>query len=232
MAGGKGISAMLATLLLVTSPAADAGRVLIPGFTGTLEVAVESFQARKFSSVFRQQYDFSCGSAAIASLLTFHYQFEVSEVEVFKGMFAVADPQKVQREGFSMLDMKQYLANEGYLADGFRLPLDGLRKEVRLPVIALVTLDGYRHFVIIKGISAEEVLVGDPARGLKAYPRSEFEQYWDGTAFVIRSHLKQGREAFITEGAWPSIATAPLDAIQGAPPLAHTLPHWPTMTEW
>ena len=97
MTGGTGITAMLATLLLVISPAADAGRVSIPGFTGGLEVAVESFQARKFSSVFRQQYDFSCGSAAIASLLTFHYQFEVSEADVFSGMFAVADPEKVQR---------------------------------------------------------------------------------------------------------------------------------------
>ncbi|MBQ0745223.1 MAG: C39 family peptidase [Marinobacter sp.] len=232
MTGGTGITAMLATLLLVISPAADAGRVSIPGFTGGLEVAVESFQARKFSSVFRQQYDFSCGSAAIASLLTFHYQFEVSEADVFSGMFAVADPEKVQREGFSMLDMKHYLESEGYQADGFRLPLDGLRKEVRLPVIALVTLDGYRHFVIIKGISADEVLVGDPARGMKVYPRSEFEQYWDGTAFVIRSHLKQGRNAFITDGAWPSIATAPLNHLQDAPPLGHTLPYWPSMTEW
>ncbi|WP_144820567.1 C39 family peptidase [Marinobacter piscensis] len=231
MAGGKGTT-MLAALLLVISPAADAGRVSIPGFSGGLEVSVESFQARKFSSVFRQQYDFSCGSAAIASLLTFHYQFEVSEADVFRNMFALADPEKVQREGFSMLDMKRYLASEGYQADGFRLPLGGLRQQVRLPVIALVTVDGYRHFVLIKGISRDEVLVGDPARGLKVYSRVEFEQYWDGTAFVIRSHMRQGRSGFITDGDWPSIATAPLDHLQDAPPLGHTLPHWPSMTEW
>lgn len=232
MAGGTGITAMWATLLLAISPAASAGSVLIPGFSGSVEVAVESFQARRFSSVFRQQYDFSCGSAAIASLLTFHYQFEVSEEDVFSGMFAIADPEKVRREGFSMLDMKRYLALEGYQADGFRLPLEGLRKEVRLPVIALVTLGGYRHFVIIKGISPSDVLVGDPARGMKVYPRSEFEQHWDGTAFVIRSHLQQGRNSFIADGSWPSVATAPLNQVQNAPPLGHTLPYWPSMTEW
>lgn len=232
MTSGIGSIATLATLLLVFSPVANSGSVLVPGFTGSFEVPVKSFQARRFSSVFRQQYDFSCGSAAIASLLTFHYQFEVSEKDVFSGMFAVADPEKVQREGFSMLDMKRYLELEGYQADGFRLPLDGLRKDVRLPVIALVTLDGYRHFVIIKGISATEVLVGDPARGMKVYPRQEFEQHWDGTAFVIRSHLQQGRDSFIADGAWPSVATAPLKHVQDRPPLGHTLPYWPSMTEW
>lgn len=209
-----------------------AGTVLVPGSGGDIAVGVNSFQAKRFDSVLRQQYDFSCGSAAVASLLSFHYEKPVTEQEVFANMLALADQDKVRQEGFSMLDMKRYLESEGYQADGFRMPLSGLREQVRVPVIALVTLGGYRHFVVIKGINEREVLVGDPARGLKAYSWNEFQQHWDGSAFVIRSHLDQGRASFLANNDWPGLARAPLFKGLGSPALGHTLPHWPSYQEW
>lgn len=210
-----------------------AGSVPVPGLGGQLTVPVKSFQERRFSSILPQQYDFSCGSAAVASLLSFHYGFEVSEHEVFLTMLALADENKVRQEGFSMLDMKRYLASEGYQADGFRMPLAGLREKVRLPLIVLVNLDGFRHFVVIKGISPDEVLVGDPARGLRVYSHEEFENYWDGSAFVIRSHLEQGRARFLAAAEdWPEVARAPLQHGQDRPSLGQTLPYWPSLREW
>ncbi|MEE2764324.1 MAG: C39 family peptidase [Pseudomonadota bacterium] len=211
---------------------AFAGSVAIPGLGGGIQVEVESYQAKRFSSVLRQQYDFSCGSAALASLLSYHYDHQVTEMEVFNGMFALANPDKVRKEGFSMLDMKRYLESQGYRADGFRLPLEGIRKQVRLPVIALVNLEGFRHFVVIKGISEREVYVGDPARGLKVYSRRQFQDYWDGTAFVIRSHVEQGRKAFEMDGDWAQYVRAPLNRSPTGPSLGHTLPIWPTPREW
>ncbi|WP_417516349.1 C39 family peptidase [Marinobacter sp.] len=211
---------------------AFAGTVILPGLSGGLQVEVRSFKEQRFSSVMQQQYDFSCGSAAIASLLTYHYDHEVTEQEVFSGMFSLADPEKVRQEGFSMLDMKRFLESEGYQADGFRMPLAGLRDKVRLPVIVLLNLNGFRHFVVIKGISETEVFVGDPARGLKAYSRVEFEEYWNGAAFVIRSDIQQGRSKFFTDGNWPQIVRAPLFKGQDGPSLGHTLPYWPSTREW
>lgn len=209
-----------------------AGTILVPGTGGDIPVSVSSFQDRRFTDVMRQQYDFSCGSAALASLLSFHYDRPVTEQEVFANMLALADQDKVRQQGFSMLDMKRYLEAEGYQADGFRMPLAGIREQVRVPVIALVTLGGYRHFVVIKGISDTEVLVGDPARGLKAYSVAEFEQHWDGSAFVIRSHLDQGRAGFLAKNDWPGLARAPLFKGLGSPALGHTLPYWPSTQDW
>ncbi len=211
---------------------AFAGTVMLPGLSGGLQVEVRSFKEQRFSSVMQQQYDFSCGSAAIASLLTYHYDHEVTEQEVFSGMFSLADPEKVRREGFSMLDMKRFLESEGYQADGFRMPLTGLRDKVRLPVIVLLNLNGFRHFVVIKGISENEVFVGDPARGLKAYSRVEFEDYWNGAAFVIRSDIPQGRKQ--VPYRWKLAADCPGTAFQGqeGPSLGHTLPYCPSTREW
>ncbi|GGY84264.1 C39 family peptidase [Marinobacter zhanjiangensis] len=229
-----GRCAVLATGLMCSLfwPQAQAGSVTVPGIGGDLSIPVESYREKTFSEVIRQQYDFSCGSAALASLLSYHYGHEVSEQEVFRSMFAMADEQKVRREGFSMLDMKRYLAMEGYQADGFRMPLAGLREQVRLPVIVLIDIRGFRHFVVIKGISDQEVLVGDPARGLKAYSHREFEEYWNGTAFVIRSHLREGRASFMSDGNWPSLARAPLGKGLRDLPGAHNLPYWPSSREW
>jgi len=211
---------------------AFAGSVMVPGIGGDVRVNVTSFENRRFETVMRQQYDFSCGSAAVASLLSFHYQDRVTEHDVFVEMFALADEQKVRQDGFSMLDMKRYLEARGYQADGFRMPLTGLKEKVRLPMIVLLNIDGFRHFVLIKGISDDEVLVGDPARGLKVYSYSKFSEYWNGTAFIIRSHLEQGRDGFLGEGQWPQVARAPIQRGLGGPSLGHTLPYWPSTREW
>ncbi|MDO6441345.1 MULTISPECIES: C39 family peptidase [unclassified Marinobacter] len=227
----RGLVIVIASATLLWSTA-FAGTVMLPGLSGGLQLEVRSFKEQRFSSVMQQQYDFSCGSAAIASLLTYHYDHQVTEQEVFSGMFSLADPEKVRQEGFSMLDMKRFLESEGYQADGFRMPLTGLRDKVRLPVIVLLNLNGFRHFVVIKGISEDEVFVGDPARGLKAYSRVEFEDYWNGAAFVIRSDIQQGRSKFLTDGNWPQIVRAPLFKGQEGPSLGHTLPYWPSTREW
>ena len=147
-------------------------------------------------------------------------------------LLALADAGKVRQEGFSMLDMKNFLGAEGYQADGIRLPLKGLREQVRLPTIVLLNLNGFRHFVVIKGINDKEVLVGDPARGVNAYSHQEFEESWDGTAFVIRNHLETGRRAFSTEEDWAQVTRAPLQEGLVEPPVGHTLPYWPSTQEW
>ena len=211
---------------------AFAGSVMVPGIGGDVRVEINSYENRRFDSVMRQQYDFSCGSAAVASLLAFHYEDQVTEHDVFVEMLALADEEKVRKHGFSMLDMKHYLEARGYRADGFRMALSGLREKVRLPMIVLLNIEGFRHFVLIKGISEDEVLVGDPARGLKVYSYAQFSDYWNGTAFIIRSHLEQGRDAFLGEGHWPQVARAPVQKGLGDPSLGHILPYWPSTREW
>ncbi|SFL83828.1 C39 family peptidase [Marinobacter zhejiangensis] len=231
---GRVFTAVLLAVVVLAGSTSHAGSVSIPGLGGDLQVNLTSFQERRFSAIIRQQYDYSCGSAALASLLSYHYEHPVTEAEVFSRMLSLADPAKVQQEGFSMLDMKRYLASEGYLADGFRMDLDGLRERVAIPVVVLLTRDSFRHFVIIKGISANEVLVGDPAKGMAIYDRQTFLESWDGIAFVIRNHLETGRASFRPRDQWPSIARAPIgrDSASGRMPVGHEMARWPAYLEW
>ena len=66
---------------------------------------VVSYRDIPFRTVVRQRYDFSCGSAALATLLRYHYNRDVGEEQVFRAMYAAGDPCVIQPVGFSLLDM-------------------------------------------------------------------------------------------------------------------------------
>jgi uncharacterized protein len=161
---------------------------------------VTSLKEARFRTTVRQQYDFSCGSAALATLLSHHYEFPVTEQEIFRDMFVGGDQPRIRREGFSLLDMKRYLATRGFTADGFEQPLDKLA-QAGLPAIVLVADNGYRHFVVIKGVQGGRVLLGDPAGGTRALSRQGFEAIWQNRLlFVI--HGRPGKPRFNETADW------------------------------
>jgi uncharacterized protein len=183
----------LALALIGGSSMANEARFVAGGTLYT--VPVKSLEALKFQSVIRQGYDFSCGSAALATLLTFHYDRPVTEEQVFDAMWAVGDKVNIRAKGFSLLDMKTYLESIGIKADGFRVPLDKLAG-VGVPTIALIVRKGYAHFVVLRGIHKDYVVLGDPSLGAIIEPRDLFEQQWNGIAFALHNEAAVGREHF------------------------------------
>src|SRR3546814_20011104 len=59
-----------------------AGPAVIQGAGGSFSVPVMSLKEKRWTTVVRQQYDFSCGSAAVATLLTYHYETHLAEAVV------------------------------------------------------------------------------------------------------------------------------------------------------
>jgi uncharacterized protein len=173
----------------------------VRGGGGDYSVRVKNFADRRFLQVVRQRYDFSCGSAAVATLLTYHYGHDITEKEVLDAMFLHGDQEKIRREGFSLLDMKQYLSTIGYDAEGYKESLDKL-SSVGIPAIVLINKKSYLHFVVVKGVSKDKVSVGDPTRGVIIYDRKDFEKMWNGILFVITDRMKAGRSSFNNEIAW------------------------------
>jgi len=159
----------------------------------------------------------------VATLLSYHYDHPVSEAEVFQAMFALGDQQKIRREGFSLLDMKRYLATQGFVADGFVQSLDKLAA-AGYPAIVLLSERGYHHFAVVKGVQGGRVLLGDPASGTRAMRRSDFEAAWlGGLLFVI--HGWHGPVRFNLPADWRVAPRAfPGEAINRASLSDLTLP--------
>lgn len=213
---------LVITAFLIFSAPAFTGSVWIPGVGGggSSTVSVKSIKEKKFETVVRQQYDFSCGSAALATLLTYHYEDPINEQIAFNFMYENGDQEKIQQYGFSLLDMKNYLQHHGYDSDGFEAPLDALA-DASVPAITLLNVGGYRHFVVIKGVTDEKVLVGDPALGLKAYAREKFESMWEnGILFIITNKPETGKSNFNQASAWQAFPRTPFGSAVGHESLA------------
>ncbi|MFZ1991617.1 MAG: C39 family peptidase [Alphaproteobacteria bacterium] len=199
----------LAASAVLTPQVAQAGNVAFWGYSaGDMDIKVKSLKEARFARVVKQQYDFSCGSAALATLLSYHYDQPVSETAVFRQMFAVGDQKHIERYGFSLLDMKRYLESHNYLADGFRISLSRLR-ELGVPAITLIQVKGYRHFVVVKGIDDSRVLLGDPARGVRSVNVKDFDAAWNGIAFIVRNNADVGKQHFNLKQDWDTLATTP-----------------------
>lgn len=197
----------LVTAAGAVAPADAQIRLENNGLTGGL--AVMTWRDIPFRSVVRQQHDFSCGSAALATLLTHQYGMPTSEADAFRRMYADGDQEKIRKVGFSMLDMKKYLDARGLSANGYRLDLKTLARD-RTPAIALVTVGRYKHFVVIKGVVGNKVLVGDPALGLKTWPATDFLKIWNGVAFVINRSRRTASPTFNLASDWRPWSRAPM----------------------
>ncbi len=199
---------LLAASVALAVNSAAAGTLHFSGIGGDYTVPVTSLKEARFKATLHQQYDFSCGSAAVATLLTHQYGYPVNEQTVFQAMFAQGDQQKIRREGFSLLDIKRFLESHGFAADGFVQPLDKLAL-AKLPAVVLINDKGYHHFVVIKGMRGGRVLIGDPSTGTRAIERSRFEAMWvNQLLFVI--HNRQAQARFNQAADWNVAPPAPL----------------------
>jgi len=149
-------------------------------------VQIYPYQYFKYRHIVHQAYDYSCGSAALTTVLQFHLGLAVTEKDAMEGMLEHGEKEKIiARRGFSLLDMKRYVATLGSDSAGFRGDIDDLAG-LGQPAIVPIDYAGFKHFVVVKGIRDGKVYVADPSAGNIAFAVAEFAGLWDkGTLFVI-----------------------------------------------
>lgn len=143
---------------------------------------VRSLAETRHQNVVLQQWDFSCAAAALATILRYQHGEPVTERSVALGLINraeyIANPGLVRlRQGFSLLDLKRFTDNLGYQGDGLgQLAFTDLLE--RAPIIVPVDLQGYPHFVVFRGATANRVLLADPAFGNVTMSIDKFMNGW------------------------------------------------------
>ena len=219
-------SGMLAGAALTTG--AGAKTSFGTGTGANYRVQVMSWADIPFRSVVRQQYDFSCGSAAVATLLSYHYGHQTPERPIFGAMWTVGDQALIRRLGFSMLDIKRYLDGIGFQTQGFRLSVDQLRT-VERPGIIILDLRGYKHFVVVKGVVRDQIVVGDPMLGITRYSAKDLASHWNGIFLTVVDTPDHRRPEFNLSTDWHRWSTAPLQDRNFGPPIANLTDNMPPM---
>ncbi len=139
-----------------------------------------------------QRMDYSCGSAALATLLRFYFQDDVGEKEILDTIFArlrrSENPQAELKDrienGFSMLDLLNASKDLGYLGAVVRIPIAKLA-DSQAPVIVRIEKYDYKHFVVFRGIHDDTVYLADPIRGNVRVSIQEFLEQWSGESLFL-----------------------------------------------
>ncbi len=178
------ISATISSVLMQPAIAADIGfGGVVPGM-GVIQKNMLSMRELKFTDMVPQHTDFSCGAAALATILNYAYKKELTEEDVIEGLLKVSDPEIVRQKGFSLLDIKNYTQSIGFRGRGYNVTPETLEK-VTIPTIVLLNYKGYKHFVVLKKSTAEKAYIADPALGNRIMKRSEFDANWNGIVFAV-----------------------------------------------
>ncbi len=153
-----------------------------------LRQTVEPESKMLYEHVVKQEYDYSCGSAALATLLNYYLHEKLSEQQVIQGLMQHGEAEKIQqRRAFSLLDMKRFCEVLGYNAAGYKAEFGDL-KTLNKPAILPITLFGYKHFVVFRGVYGNHVFFADPYRGNMSFTVEEFRKRWDqNIVFVVSS---------------------------------------------
>jgi len=149
-------------------------------------VTMQPYSEFKYRHIVRQAYDYSCGSAALVTVMNNYLGIEVSEQQAMEGMLAHGEREKIiARRGFSLLDMKRYLATLGADAAGFRAELADLEK-LQQPAVVPIDYAGFKHFVVFRGVRGGKVFIADPSAGHIVFSETEFAKLWDrNTLFLL-----------------------------------------------
>lgn len=156
---------------------------VVPG-AGLIHVQSGSLRSQKFVHLVRQHTDFSCGAAALATILRYSYHRPVTEQEVLQGLYRVSNPKVVREQGFSLMDIKRYVEVLGMKGVGFKVPASALPR-LKVPSIVLLNLNGYEHFVVLRRVRGQVAYLADPALGQRSVPLGEFAHDWNGIIFAV-----------------------------------------------
>jgi len=163
---------------------------------------VQSLLERRNVNVIRQNFDISCGAAALATILRYQHGEAVTEREVALGLIDRTEylqrPELVRiRQGFSLLDLKRYAEIRGYQGVGFgHLTLPDLVNNA--PIIVPINPVGYNHFVVFRGVMRNRVLLADPAYGNRTMTIAQFKNAWIDFANIGRvGFVVQRRDGLI-----------------------------------
>jgi predicted double-glycine peptidase len=149
---------------------AQMSTAMVKTHSGVLQVPVKNWKILRDAQVVKQDLDYSCGAASLATLLNNFYGQDLTEEALLKAM-----DKGDGRASFE--DMAKALSKFGFRAQGFAASWDQLTR-LKMPVIVYVKHRKNDHFSVLRGINQDAVWVADPSLGNRTYSRHQFLTMW------------------------------------------------------
>jgi uncharacterized protein len=144
--------------------------VLLSSQTAQIRIPIQSWKTLRDARVVKQDLDYSCSAASLATLLNEFYEQSLTEEVLLKAM----DKGDLRA---SFEDMQRALPQFGFKAQGFAASYEQLMK-LKAPVIVCMKHRRDDHFSVLRGIDENTVWLADPSLGNRTYSREQFLEMW------------------------------------------------------
>lgn len=164
-------------LLLLLSSIANAANYLLHTPQQATAIHMQSWMHLRDQGIEKQDLDYSCGSAAVATILRSYYGIEVYEKDILKEVESLGNDGAA-----SFTDLKHTVQTFGFKATGISTDFETLRT-IKIPALLYLKYRDKDHFSVLRGISKSHVLLADPAWGNRTFTIHQFRKLWEQNKF-------------------------------------------------
>lgn len=147
-------------------------------------ITIKSWKALRDNGIVKQDLDYSCGAASVATILNNVFYQDTTEEQLLDLM----DKGNLRA---SFADMQRALKVLGFQSQGLSLSFETLTT-LKIPVIVYVKHRNTDHFSVIRGINDDFIWLADPSVGNRILNKAQFLAMWQtqnhtdfGKALVI-----------------------------------------------
>lgn len=131
---------------------------------------IQSWKELRDDSIVKQDLDYSCGAASVATLLNNFFYQNTTEEQILN----IIDKGDLKA---SFLDMQKALTTLGFQSQGLAVSYDTLRT-LKIPVIVYIKHRKTDHFSVLRGINENFVWLADPSLGNRILTKHQFIEMW------------------------------------------------------
>ena len=144
----------------------------LPSAVGSLPI--KTWKQLRDADLEKQDLDYSCGSAATATILRSFYGRDIYEKDILDEVVLVGDDGTA-----SFSDLQQAVKKFGFKAIGVSANFEKL-KTIKIPAIVYLRYRDKDHFSVIRGINDQGVVwLGDPSWGNRKFTEHQFRDMWE-----------------------------------------------------
>ena len=145
--------------------------ILFNSQTAHIRIPIQSWKTLRDARIVKQDLDYSCSAASLATLLNEFYGQSVTEEALLKAM----DKGDLRA---SFEDMQKALPQFGFKAQGFAASYEQLMR-LKAPVVVYLKHRKDDHFSVLRGINESTVWLADPSLGNRTYSKEQFLEMWE-----------------------------------------------------
>ncbi|MDQ2805226.1 MAG: cysteine peptidase family C39 domain-containing protein [Pseudomonadota bacterium] len=182
-----------------------------------------SLLALRYEATVPQRFDYTCGAASVATVLTYYWDRPTTEADVIRVLrqrYSLDEIARRRETGLSFDDLIFVAGGLGFQAQGAKISPDQL-PDLQGPVIVQLTSPKFQHFAVLRQVGQQVYYVSDPIVGQLSMGAAEFRAEFTGYALAIwRTGTKLPADSKLRLPRDGLSVTNSLDKVINAPPWA------------